>query len=50
MIVTHKDFNKELETVKNNVDVPIYALDDSDVTLMSKALISRHLLGPMPEK
>ena len=50
MIVTHKDFKKKLETVKNSLDIPIYTLDDSDITLMSKALISRHMLGPLPEK
>ena len=49
MIIAHKDFKKKLEVVKTGLDdIPIYQLDDSDVTLMTKSLLSRHLLKPMP--
>ena len=49
MIVAHKDFKKKLEVVKSGLEnVPIYQLDDNDVTLMTKSLLSRHLLKPMP--
>ena len=49
MIVAHKDFKKKLEVVKTGLEnVPIYQLDDNDVTLMTKSLLSRHLLKPMP--
>ena len=49
MIIAHKDFKKKLEVVKTGLDdIPIYQLDDNDVTLMTKSLLSRHLLKPMP--
>jgi len=42
MVVCHSDFKKRFESVKEQLGIPIYHLDDADTNLMCKSLLSKH--------
>ena len=42
MVVCHSDFIKRFESIKNELSIPVYPLNDDEVDLQAKSLLSRH--------